>query len=145
MAPEYTLTLSTSCSYSLNSHACTVFRHIKVVVKATVSQLPGVIYIAMVTHACSPLELLPGDEAKLYAAAVSIYCFLFPSCRCVNVGTITGLWVRIVFCPRVCLHLRPVNGTLLMRHPRSSISNAFHTHPVNVFLWICVIYKPVRL
>lgn len=54
--------------------------HIKLVVKATVSQLPGVIYIAMVTLGCSLLELLPGDEKELYAAAVS----QLPVCECCN-------------------------------------------------------------
>lgn len=52
-------------------HAHTVFRHIKPVVKATVSQLPGMIYITMVTLACSPLELLPSDELELRSICIT--------------------------------------------------------------------------
>lgn len=56
--------------------------HIKLVVKATVSQLPGVIYIAMVTLACSLLELLPGDSSSYTQQQYPSYCLLFPSYRC---------------------------------------------------------------
>lgn len=52
------------------SHAHAVFRRIKLVVKATVSQLPGMIYITMVTLACSPLELLPSEELELRSVCI---------------------------------------------------------------------------
>lgn len=71
-----------SFTYTLTTNARTVFRHIKPVVKATVSQLPGVIYIAMVTLACFPFESLPAEELESYAAAAFPFnAFCFPSCH----------------------------------------------------------------
>lgn len=54
------------------THAHAVFRRIKLVVKATVSQLPGMIYITMVTLACSPLELLPTEELELRSICITL-------------------------------------------------------------------------
>lgn len=53
------------------AHARIVFRHIRLVVKATVSRLPGMIYITMVTLACSPLELVPSDELELHNICIT--------------------------------------------------------------------------
>lgn len=58
-------------SHFLHAHAHAVFMHITLVVKATVSQLPGMIYITMVTLSCSPLELVPSDELELHSICIT--------------------------------------------------------------------------
>lgn len=58
-----------SCSLT-RAHA--VFRNIRLVVKETDSQLPGMIYITMVTLGSSPLELVPSDELQLHSIGFSL-------------------------------------------------------------------------
>lgn len=61
----------------LNAVSCVLtrarpmFRHIRLVVKATVSQLPGMIYVTMVTLAWSPLELVPSAELELHSICIT--------------------------------------------------------------------------
>lgn len=75
LLPYYTI-LSALCLNYLKAisctltHAHTVFTHVKLVVRATVSQLPGMIYITMVTLACSPLELVRSDELELHSICI---------------------------------------------------------------------------
>lgn len=118
VTPVCTLSsLATSFTHFLHTHTRTRAHsvqgaHIKLVVKATVSQLPGVIYIAMVTLACSLLELFPGDEKELYTAAVSQ---LLPSVSQLPVWLLLelrgygwGFFPGSLF----CLHLCPKNRNL---------------------------------
>lgn len=61
-----------SCSLT-RAHA--VFRNIRLVVKETDSQLPGMIYITMVTLGSSPLELVPSDAATQHWFLIDGFCF----------------------------------------------------------------------
>lgn len=61
-----------------HTHAHTVFRHIKLVVKATISPLPGMIYITMVTLACSPIRASSQWRAGATQVLYHIYGFCFP-------------------------------------------------------------------
>lgn len=100
-----------------HTHAHTVFRHIKLVVKATISPLPGMIYITMVTLACSPLELLPNDELKLRS-----FCITF-------MASVSQLPLGMLFCVEAFSHLpngRRIRSLFFYLNP----SHPFWTWPL---------------
>lgn len=124
-----------------------MFRHIKLVVKATVSQLPGVIYIAMVTLVCSALELLPGDEPGLHTAAASNFiAFCFPVVSggflpvplpfCISVPRLEHKFCRcLLTCSWIWIwHLAINKRCTLCKYSKCLF-----------FSLICIINKPVRL